>query len=76
MKKIFASTVLVTALIFDFVNVVFNNPISQEVINLYKAEPATITAIITTIIQQQLVILLHQSQKHLDSVHKTKLKEH
>jgi hypothetical protein len=50
MKKIFASTVLVTALIFDFVNVVFNNPISQEVINLYKAEPATITAIITTII--------------------------
>jgi hypothetical protein len=50
MKKIFASTVLVTALIFDFVNAVFNNPISQEVINLYKAEPATITAIITTII--------------------------
>jgi hypothetical protein len=50
MKKIFVSTVLVTALIFDFVNAVFNNPISQEVINLYKAEPATITAIITTII--------------------------
>jgi hypothetical protein len=50
MKKIFASTVLVTALIFDFVNAVFNNPISQEIINLYKAEPATITAIITTII--------------------------
>jgi hypothetical protein len=50
MKKIFASTILVTALIFDFVNAVFNNPISQEIINLYKAEPATITAIITTII--------------------------
>ena len=50
MKKIFASTVLVSALIFDFVNAVFNNPISQEVISLYKAEPATITAIITTII--------------------------
>jgi len=50
MKKIFASTVLVSALIFDFVNAVFNNPISQEIISLYKAEPATITAIITTII--------------------------
>ena len=50
MKKIFASTVLVSALVFDFVNSVFNNPISQEVISLYKAEPATITAIITTII--------------------------
>jgi hypothetical protein len=50
MKKIFASTVLVSALVFDFVNAVFNNPINQEVINLYKAEPATITAIITTII--------------------------
>ena len=50
MKKIFATTVLVSALVFDFVNAVFNNPISQEVISLYKAEPATITAIITTII--------------------------
>jgi hypothetical protein len=50
MKKIFATTVLVSALLFDFVNAVFNNPISQEVISLYKAEPATITAIITTII--------------------------
>jgi hypothetical protein len=50
MKKIFASTVLVSALVFDFVNAVFNNPINQEVINLYKAEPATITAIVTTII--------------------------
>jgi hypothetical protein len=76
MKKIFASTVLVTALIFDFVNAVFNNPISQEVINLYKAEPATITAIITTIITTAISYLLHQSQKHLDLVHKTKLKEH
>jgi hypothetical protein len=50
MKKIFATTVLVSALLFDFINAVFNNPISQEVISLYKAEPATITAIITTII--------------------------
>ena len=50
MKKIFATTVLVSALVFDFVNTLFNNPISQEVISLYKAEPATITAIITTII--------------------------
>ena len=50
MKKIFATTVLVLALLFDFINAVFNNPISQEVISLYKAEPATITAIITTII--------------------------
>jgi len=50
MKKIFASTVLVSSLIFDFVNAVFINPISQEVISLYKAEPATITAIITTIV--------------------------
>jgi predicted phage tail protein len=50
MKKIFATSVLVSALLFDFINAVFNNPISQEVISLYKAEPATITAIITTII--------------------------
>jgi hypothetical protein len=50
MKKIFASTVLVSALIFDFVNALFNNPINQEVISLYKADPATVTAIITTII--------------------------
>jgi hypothetical protein len=32
MKKIFASTILVSALVFDLVNTVFNNPISQEVI--------------------------------------------
>jgi hypothetical protein len=63
MKKIFASTVLVTALIFDFVNAVFNNPISQEVINLYKAEPATITAIITTIITTAISYLIAPKPK-------------
>ncbi len=63
MKKIFASTVLVSALIFDFVNIVFNNPINQEVINLYKAEPVTITAIITTIITTAISYLLAPKPK-------------
>ena len=63
MKKIFASTVLVSALIFDFVNAVFINPISQEVISLYKAEPATITAIITTIVVSAISYLIAPSPK-------------
>ena len=63
MKKIFASTVLVSALIFDFVNAVFLNPISQEVISLYKAEPATITAIITTIVVSAISYLIAPKPK-------------
>ena len=63
MKKILASTILVSALIFDFVNSVFNNPISQEIISLYKAEPATITAIITTIITTAISYLIAPKPK-------------
>ena len=63
MKKIFASTILVSALIFDFVNNLFINPISQEVISLYKAEPATITAIITTIIVTAISYIIAPSPK-------------
>ena len=61
MKKIFASTVLVSALIFDFVNAVFNNPINQDLI--YRAEPATITAIITTIITTAISYLIAPKPK-------------
>ena len=63
MKKIFASTILVSALVFDLVNTLFNNPISQEVISLYKAEPATITAIITTIIVTAISYILAPTPK-------------
>jgi hypothetical protein len=63
MKKIFASTILVSALIFDLVNTLFNNPVSQEVISLYKAEPATITAIITTIIVTAISYILAPTPK-------------
>jgi hypothetical protein len=63
MKKIFASTVLVSALIFDFVNALFNNPINQEVISLYKADPATVTAIITTIIVTAISYILAPTPK-------------
>ena len=61
--KILGSTVLVLALIFDLTNALFNNPVSETVISLYKAEPATITAIITTIVVSAISYLIAPKPK-------------
>jgi len=48
--KIFASTVFVLSVIFNFVDLILNNNINTTNIQIYKAEGAILTAIITTII--------------------------
>jgi len=50
MIKILFSSIIVLALGFDFINTLFFNNVSNQIVNLYKAEPATIASIITTII--------------------------
>jgi hypothetical protein len=44
--KILASTFLVVCLIFNFIDLLFGNPLNQNIISLYKADPATITSAI------------------------------
>jgi hypothetical protein len=44
--KILASTFLVVCLIFNFIEVLFGNSLNQNIVSLYKADPATITSAI------------------------------
>jgi hypothetical protein len=44
--KILASTFLVVCLIFNFIDLLFGNPLNQNIVSLYKADPATITSAI------------------------------
>jgi hypothetical protein len=55
--KILGSTILVLALIFDLVSSVFFNSIN-EIVSLYKAEPATITAIVITLVTTAISYIL------------------
>lgn len=44
--KILASTILVVSLIFNFIDILFGSSLNQNIVSLYKADPATITAAI------------------------------
>ena len=44
--KILASTILVVSLIFNFIDILFGSSLNQNILSLYKADPATITAAI------------------------------
>jgi hypothetical protein len=44
--KILASTILVVSLIFNFIEILFGSSLNQNIVSLYKADPATITAAI------------------------------